>query len=69
MISTSNKSQQCAQMLFSLCRDHGNILREGWNNILDCIINLFGAHLLPDSLAMVGYNLCNLVVIYSTSAV
>lgn len=52
MISTSNKAQQCAQMLFSLCRDHGNILREGWNNILDCIINLFGAHLLPDGLAM-----------------
>ena len=54
MISTSNKLQRCAQTLFSLCRDHGNILREGWNNILDCLINLFSAHLLPDSLAVVS---------------
>ena len=54
MISSSNKLQQCAQTLFSLCRDHGNILREGWNNILDCLINLFSAHLLPESLAVVS---------------
>jgi len=54
MISNSEKLQQCAHTLFSLCRDHGNVLREGWNNILDCIINLFSARLLPDSLAVVS---------------
>ena len=56
MISGSIKLQQCAHMLFLLCRDHGNVLREGWNNILDCIINLFSAHLLPDTLVVVSCN-------------
>ena len=61
VISSSNKLQQCAYTLFSLCRDHGNVLREGWNNILDCIINLFSAHLLPDSLSMVSIVIvCNM---------
>lgn len=63
-ISNSNKLQQCAHTLFSLCHDHGNVLREGWNNILDCIINLFSAHLLPDSLAVVSLNSKILLYIY-----
>lgn len=60
MVSSSIKLQLCAHTLFSLCRDHGNVLREGWNNILDCIINLFSAHLLPDSLTVVSFNFANL---------
>ena len=59
MISSSIKLQQCAHTLFLLCHHHGNVLREGWNNILDCIINLFSAHLLPD-LAVVSFNFANL---------
>jgi len=56
MITSSNKLQLCANKLFTLSRDHGNVLREGWNNILDCIYRLFSAHLLSDSLVKVGIN-------------
>ena len=45
--------QLCVQTLFGLAHLHGNILREGWKNILDCIYKLFRARLLPEVMVQV----------------
>lgn len=39
--------------MFSLAHQHGDILREGWKNILDCLVTLFKAKLLPDDFVQV----------------
>ena len=39
--------------MFSLAHRHGDILREGWKNILDCLLTLFKAKLLPEELVQV----------------
>ncbi|KAJ7337743.1 G-box binding factor [Desmophyllum pertusum] len=44
------KSQQSARTLFALAHRHGDILREGWKNIMDCMLQLFKAKMLPKSL-------------------
>lgn len=44
------KSQQSARTLFALAHRHGDILREGWKNIMDCMLQLFKAKLLPKSM-------------------
>ncbi|VDI44231.1 golgi-specific brefeldin A-resistance guanine nucleotide exchange factor 1 [Mytilus galloprovincialis] len=44
------KAKLAAQTVFQLTHRHGDILREGWKNILDCMIQLFRAKLLPKSL-------------------
>ena len=41
--------------MFSLAHQHGNILREGWKNILDALVALFKAKLLGDELVQVRY--------------
>jgi brefeldin A-resistance guanine nucleotide exchange factor 1 len=43
----NNKAQLACKTVFQLVRDHGDILRDGWKNILDCIIQLYKAKLLP----------------------
>ncbi|XP_020603212.1 Golgi-specific brefeldin A-resistance guanine nucleotide exchange factor 1-like [Orbicella faveolata] len=44
------KSQQSARTLFALAHRHGDILREGWKNIMDCMLQLFKAKMLPKSM-------------------
>ena len=41
------KAQLAARTVFGLAHRHGDILREGWKNILDCMLQLFRAKLLP----------------------
>lgn len=50
------KAKLAAQTVFQLTHRHGDILREGWKNILDCMIQLFRAKLLPKSLIEVHGN-------------
>lgn len=47
------KAQQSARTLFALAHRHGDILREGWKNIMDCMLQLFKAKMLPKSLVEV----------------
>ena len=44
------KAQLAARTVFGLAHRHGDILREGWKNILDCMLQLFRAKLLPKCL-------------------
>lgn len=37
-----------------LAHRHGNLLREGWKNILDCLLCLYRARLLPESMVTVS---------------
>ncbi|XP_052766160.1 Golgi-specific brefeldin A-resistance guanine nucleotide exchange factor 1-like isoform X2 [Mya arenaria] len=41
------KAQLSARTVFTLAHRHGDILREGWKNILDCMLQLYRAKLLP----------------------
>ena len=43
------KVQLTAKMTFALIREHGNILRHGWQDILDVIAQLFQAQLMPEA--------------------
>ena len=52
-LGTSSKVRMCLYTMFSLAHQHGDILREGWKNILDCLVTLFKAKLLPDELVQV----------------
>lgn len=44
------KAQLAARTVFGLAHRHGDILREGWKNILDCLLQLYRAKLVPKSL-------------------
>ena len=46
----NKKAQLAARTVFSLAHRHGDILREGWKNILDCMLQLYRAKLLPKSM-------------------
>lgn len=43
----NNKAQMACKTVFQLVHDHGDILRDGWRNILDCIVQIYKAKLLP----------------------
>lgn len=45
--AANHKAQLAAKTVFSLAHRHGDMLREGWKNILDCMITLYRARLLP----------------------
>ncbi|XP_051945583.1 Golgi-specific brefeldin A-resistance guanine nucleotide exchange factor 1-like isoform X5 [Xyrauchen texanus] len=47
------KAQVAADTVFSLAHRHGDILREGWKNIMDSMLQLFRAELLPPSMVEV----------------
>jgi len=47
------KAQLSARTAFSLAHKHGDILREGWQNLLVCIMQLFKTKLLPKLLTEV----------------
>ncbi|KAI0212076.1 Golgi-specific brefeldin A-resistance guanine nucleotide exchange factor 1 [Lamellibrachia satsuma] len=49
----NSKAQLSARTVFGLAHRHGDILRDGWKNILDCILQLYRAKLLPDLLVKV----------------
>ncbi|KAK5617386.1 G-box binding factor [Crenichthys baileyi] len=43
----NTKAQTAAKTVFDLAHRHGNILREGWKNIMESMLQLFRAQLLP----------------------
>ncbi|PAA90976.1 hypothetical protein BOX15_Mlig021028g3, partial [Macrostomum lignano] len=47
------KAQLAAKTVCGLTHRHGDILREGWKNLLDCMLHLYKARLMPDSLVEV----------------
>ncbi|RDD41440.1 Golgi-specific brefeldin A-resistance guanine nucleotide exchange factor 1 [Trichoplax sp. H2] len=47
MFGSNYKAQLAARTVFSLSHRFGDILREGWENILNCILQLYRARLLP----------------------
>jgi brefeldin A-resistance guanine nucleotide exchange factor 1 len=47
------KAHQVLALTFSLCHDHGSIMRHGWANIMDVMMNLFAAKLLPQEMTTV----------------
>lgn len=46
----NKKAQLAAKTVFRLVTSHGDILRDGWKNILDLLLQLFRCRLLPPSL-------------------
>ena len=50
MFGSNSKAQLAARTVFGLAHRHGDILREGWKNILDCMLQLYRAKLLPKGL-------------------
>uniref|UniRef100_A0A671MX78 Golgi-specific brefeldin A-resistance guanine nucleotide exchange factor 1 n=1 Tax=Sinocyclocheilus anshuiensis TaxID=1608454 RepID=A0A671MX78_9TELE len=53
VFGSNRKAQVAAKTVFSLAHRHGDILREGWKNIMDSMLQLFRAELLPKSLVEV----------------
>lgn len=47
------KAQLATKTVFGLAHRHGDILREGWKNILDIMLQLYRAKLLPEILVKV----------------
>lgn len=47
------KAHVATKAMFRLAHHHGDILREGWKNILDCVLQLYKASLLPKELVEV----------------
>jgi brefeldin A-resistance guanine nucleotide exchange factor 1 len=53
LFGNNQKAQLAARTVFGLAHRHGDILREGWKNILDCLLQLYRAKLLPKVLVEV----------------
>ena len=53
LLNSDTKAHLSLETLLSLAHHHGNLLREGWKNILDCLLALFGARLLPEGMVTV----------------
>ncbi|XP_076831313.1 Golgi-specific brefeldin A-resistance guanine nucleotide exchange factor 1 isoform X2 [Brachyhypopomus gauderio] len=47
VFGSNPKAQVAAKAVFNLAHRHGDILREGWKNIMDALLQLFRAELLP----------------------
>lgn len=50
---TNRKARLAATVVFTVAHVHGDILRDGWKNILECIIHLYKGKLLPTNLVEV----------------
>lgn len=50
VFGSNNKAQTAAKTVFDLAHQHGNILREGWKNIMESMLQLFRAQLLPKAM-------------------
>ncbi|XP_017277213.1 Golgi-specific brefeldin A-resistance guanine nucleotide exchange factor 1 isoform X2 [Kryptolebias marmoratus] len=53
VFGSNNKAQTAAKTMFDLAHRHGNILREGWKNIMESMLQLFRAQLLPKAMVEV----------------
>ncbi|XP_063730862.1 Golgi-specific brefeldin A-resistance guanine nucleotide exchange factor 1 isoform X1 [Eleginops maclovinus] len=53
VFGSNHKAQTAAKTVFDLAHRHGNILREGWKNIMDSMLQLFRAELLPKAMVEV----------------
>ncbi|KAK0421394.1 hypothetical protein QR680_015210 [Steinernema hermaphroditum] len=49
----NTKAQMATKALFEQVHLHGDILRDGWKNVLECLLHLFHVKLLPSSLTEV----------------
>jgi brefeldin A-resistance guanine nucleotide exchange factor 1 len=47
------KAQISTHLMFQLIRKHGDNLRAGWKNVIDCVLQLFRMQALPQCLTMV----------------
>ncbi|XP_059472257.1 Golgi-specific brefeldin A-resistance guanine nucleotide exchange factor 1 isoform X2 [Neocloeon triangulifer] len=47
---SNTKAMLAAKTVFNLAHRHGDILREGWKNVLDCLLQLYRCKLLPKAL-------------------
>lgn len=54
VFGSNSKAQIAAKAVFDLAHRHGNILREGWKNIMDSMLQLFRAELLPKAMVEVS---------------
>jgi len=52
-LGTNSKARLAARAVFTLSNRHGDIVREGWRNILELLLPLFRANLLPDEMVCV----------------
>lgn len=59
VFGSNNKAQTAAKTMFDLAHRHGNILREGWKNIMESMLQLFRAQLLPKAMVEVSTFLVN----------
>ncbi|XP_053306901.1 Golgi-specific brefeldin A-resistance guanine nucleotide exchange factor 1 isoform X2 [Spea bombifrons] len=53
VFGSNPKAQVAAKTVFHLAHRHGDILREGWKNIMDSMLQLFRAELLPKAMVEV----------------
>ncbi|XP_068423605.1 Golgi-specific brefeldin A-resistance guanine nucleotide exchange factor 1 isoform X3 [Clinocottus analis] len=53
VFGSNSKAQTAAKTVFDLAHRHGDILREGWKNIMDAMLQLFRAELLPKAMVEV----------------
>ncbi|KAM8852195.1 Golgi-specific brefeldin A-resistance guanine nucleotide exchange factor 1 isoform 1-T1 [Synchiropus picturatus] len=53
VFGSNSKAQTAAKTVFDLAHRHGNILREGWKNIMESMLQLFRAELLPKAMVEV----------------
>ncbi|XP_067828505.1 Golgi-specific brefeldin A-resistance guanine nucleotide exchange factor 1 isoform X2 [Heptranchias perlo] len=53
VFGSNAKAQVAAKTVFNLSHRHGDILREGWKNIMDAMLQLFRAELLPKAMVEV----------------
>ena len=53
IFGSNSKAKLAARTVFGLAHRHGDILREGWRNLLDCLVQLYKAQLLPEVLIRV----------------
>jgi len=50
MYGANNKALLATRAVFSLTHKYGDILREGWRNLTECLLQLFKCQLLPKSM-------------------
>lgn len=54
VFGSNSKAQTAAKAVFDLAHRHGNILREGWKNIMESMLQLFRSELLPKAMVEVS---------------
>ena len=52
-LGTNSKARLAARAVFTLSIRHGDIVREGWRNILELLLPLYRANLLPEDMVRV----------------